>query len=109
MFTRRHFIETVGASAAALGSGTAWSTSAGAEPASPHLEPALPEGVRNSARLESLPGKKPLIKLAYRPPNYETPIEHFRTAITPNDAFFVRYRLSNIPQVDAATWKLAVG
>jgi DMSO/TMAO reductase YedYZ molybdopterin-dependent catalytic subunit len=59
--------------------------------------------------LDSLPGKKPLIKLSYRPPNYETPIEYFRTAITPNDAFFVRYHLSNIPEVDVKTWKIVVG
>src|SRR5262249_9192048 len=51
----------------------------------------------------------PLIKLSYRPPNYETPIEYLRTAITSNEAFFVRNHLSNIPEVDAATWKLAVG
>ena len=59
--------------------------------------------------METLPGKKPLIKLTYRPPNYETPIEYFRTPITPNDAFFVRYHLSDIPEVDAKTWKIAVG
>jgi DMSO/TMAO reductase YedYZ molybdopterin-dependent catalytic subunit len=59
--------------------------------------------------LDALPGKKPLIKLSYRPPNYETPIEYFRTAITPNDAFFVRYHLSNIPEVDVKTWKIVVG
>jgi sulfite dehydrogenase len=70
---------------------------------------ALPDGIRNSAVLDSLPGKKPLIKLTYRPPNYETPIEYFRTAITPNDAFYVRYHLSFIPEVDAKTWKLAIG
>src|SRR5438034_118305 len=69
----------------------------------------MPEGTRSKALLAALPGKKPLIKLSYRPPNYETPIEYFRTAITPNDAFFVRYHLSNIPQVDAKTWKVAVG
>ena len=56
-----------------------------------------------------MPGKKPLIKLSYRPPNYETPLEYFRTAITSNDAFFVRYHLSNIPEVDVKTWKIAVG
>src|SRR5262249_12538965 len=56
-----------------------------------------------------LPGKKPLIKLSYRPPNYGTPNEYFRTAITPNDAFFVRYHLSNIPEVDVKTWKIVVG
>lgn len=73
------------------------------------LPKALPEGVRANAILDALPGKKPLIKLSYRPPNYETPIEYFRTAITPTDAFFVRYHLSVIPEVDAKTWKLSVG
>src|SRR5262249_23391467 len=61
------------------------------------------------AVLDALPGKKPLIKLTYRPPNYETPLEYFRTAITPNDAFFVRYHLADIPEVDAKTWKVTVG
>jgi hypothetical protein len=69
----------------------------------------LPAGVGAEARLEALPGKAPLIKLSYRPPNYETPMEYLRTAITPNDAFFVRYHLSDIPQVDAAAWSLGVG
>jgi sulfite dehydrogenase len=73
------------------------------------LPAALPEGARGHAVLDALPGKKPLIKLSYRPPNYETPLEYFRTAITPNDAFFVRYHLSNIPEVDVRTWKIAVG
>src|SRR6476659_5862302 len=73
------------------------------------LPAALPEGARKNAILDALPGKKPLIKLSYRPPNYETPIEYFRTAITPTDAFFVRYHLSVIPEVDAKTWKIAVG
>src|SRR5215467_13236815 len=70
----------------------------------PDLPAVLPEGVRKNATLEALPGKKPLIKLSYRPPNYETPIEHFRAPITPNDAFFVRYHLADIPEVDAKTW-----
>jgi DMSO/TMAO reductase YedYZ molybdopterin-dependent catalytic subunit len=73
------------------------------------LPAGLPEGARSEAVLEVLPGKKPLVKLTYRPPNYETPIEYFRTAITPNDAFFVRYHLSNIPEVDAKNWKLSLG
>lgn len=77
--------------------------------AGPNLPSALPEGLRTNAVLDALPGKKPLIKLSYRPPNYETPIEYFRTAITPNDAFFVRYHLSVIPEVDAKTWKISVG
>ena len=79
------------------------------EAAGLNLPATLPEGMRNGAVLETLPGKKPLIKLSYRPPNYETPIEYFRDAITPNDAFFVRYHLSDIPEVDAKTWKISIG
>jgi sulfite dehydrogenase len=70
----------------------------------------LPEGVYDTAQLEALPGKKPLIKLSYRPPNYETPVSYFNEPITPNDAFFVRYHLPGIPEkVDAASWKIKIG
>ena len=69
----------------------------------------LPEGARAEAALEPLPGKKPLIKLTYRPPNYEAPVDYLRTAITPNDEFFVRYHLAGIPEVDAKAWKLTIG
>jgi len=74
-----------------------------------NLSPMLPEGTRVEAILDALPGKKPLIKLSYRPPNYETPIGYLGTVVTPNEAFFVRYHLSDIPQVNAQTWMLAVG
>src|SRR6202163_1095049 len=100
---RRRFLGTAAAGAAVAG-GVPLNASA-----APDLPAALPEGLRASAVLDALPGKKPLIKMSYRPPNYETPIEYFRTAITPNDAFFVRYHLANIPEVDATTWKFAVG
>jgi DMSO/TMAO reductase YedYZ molybdopterin-dependent catalytic subunit len=102
-------IGTAGAGAALAGPALGLPKLFEAQAAIANLSPALPEGVRDNAVLEALPGKKPLIKLSYRPPNYETPIEYFRTAITPNDAFFVRYHLANIPQIDARTWKVAVG
>jgi DMSO/TMAO reductase YedYZ molybdopterin-dependent catalytic subunit len=69
----------------------------------------LPEGTRAEAMLDILPGKKPLIKLTYRPPNYETPIEDFRSPLTANEAFFVRYHLADIPRVDAGSWRLKIG
>ena len=69
----------------------------------------LPAGTLESGVLEALPGKQPLIKRSYRPPNYETPIGVFNDAITPNDRFFVRWHLANIPLVDAAAWRLGVG
>src|SRR5262245_21923187 len=106
MITRRHLIATAGALASG---GAAFHTISDALAQAPKMEPGLPQGIRTSARLEALPGKKPLIKLSYRPPNYETPLEYFRSAITPNDAFFVRYHLSFIPEVDVKTWKINVG
>ena len=69
----------------------------------------LPEGAIAEGHLEALSGKLPLIKRSYRPPNFETPIDFFRDPITRNDAFFVRYHLSGIPEVDAKTWRLKVG
>jgi sulfite dehydrogenase (cytochrome) subunit A len=71
--------------------------------------PELPEGAIAEGYLEALSGKLPLIKRSYRPPNFETPIDFFRDPITRNDAFFVRYHLSGIPEVDAKTWRLKVG
>jgi DMSO/TMAO reductase YedYZ molybdopterin-dependent catalytic subunit len=74
------------------------------------LPQGLPEGVYDTATLEPLPGKKSLVKLTYRPPNYETPLSHFTSEFTANDSFFVRYHLAGIPEeIDATKWKLKVG
>jgi len=83
---------------------------AGPALAAPGPGPAgLPAGALESAAWDTLPGKQPLIKRSWRPPNFETPTRYFGEAFTPNDAFFVRYHLSNIPQVDAAGWAVEVG
>ncbi|HME28342.1 MAG TPA: molybdopterin-dependent oxidoreductase, partial [Pseudolabrys sp.] len=102
MITRRHLLGTAGAA-------VAMSRYRFAEAAGVELTPGIPEGVGTVATMEALPGKKPLIKLAYRPPNYESPLETFRNPITPNDEFFVRYHLADIPEVDARTYKIKVG
>ena len=78
MLTRRRLI-TAGAGLALTGSGLG-QQSFRAAAASLDLPAALPEGARSNAVLDKLPGKKPLIKHSYRPPNYETPLEYFRTA-----------------------------
>jgi hypothetical protein len=62
------------------------------------LPQGLPQGVYDTATLEALPGKKPLIKLSYRPPNYETPLSYFSSEFTPNESFFVRYHLAAFPK-----------
>jgi len=70
----------------------------------------LADGTLAEQMLYALPGKVPLIKKTFRPPNFETPIQYFRTPITPSNAFFVRYHLAGIPQpMKAADWSLSVG
>jgi DMSO/TMAO reductase YedYZ molybdopterin-dependent catalytic subunit len=59
--------------------------------------------------LSALPGKEPLIRRAFRPPNYETPLRELIPAFTRNEAFFVRYHLAVIPEIDARRWRLRVG
>ncbi len=55
------------------------------------------------------PEKTDLILLTSRPPQLETPKHYFDRAITPNEAFFVRYHIFPIPtSVDLATWRLKV-
>jgi sulfite dehydrogenase len=56
------------------------------------------------------PGKRPLIGLTSRPPQIETPFSVYGEGlITPNDAFFVRYHLADIPlSIDPDTFRLDV-
>jgi DMSO/TMAO reductase YedYZ molybdopterin-dependent catalytic subunit len=104
MLTRRHLLQTAGAGAALAVPGLRLAEAAGAS-----LTPGVPEGVTSYVTMATLPGKKPLIQLSDRPPNYETPLEYLRTPITPNDEFFIRYHLADIPQVKAEDYKIAVG
>ncbi len=106
---RRQLLRGAGIGAAALaGSGALSRLTLAAQ--KPALVPGLPGGVYDTAILDALPGKKPLIKLSYRPPNYETPVAYFKDAITPNDAFFVRYHLAGIPdEINSKAWRLKIG
>jgi DMSO/TMAO reductase YedYZ molybdopterin-dependent catalytic subunit len=74
--------------------GRVWASDAGAVP--------------ETEALASLPGKRPLIRRSFRPPNFETPLAELAAAFTSNDAFFVRYHLSVIPRIDPASWRLEV-
>jgi DMSO/TMAO reductase YedYZ molybdopterin-dependent catalytic subunit len=74
--------------------GRVWASDAGAVP--------------EAEALGSLPGKRPLIRRSFRPPNFETPLAELAAAFTSNDAFFVRYHLSVIPRIDPASWRLEV-
>ncbi|MEG9454767.1 molybdopterin-dependent oxidoreductase [Methylobacterium ajmalii] len=60
--------------------------------------------------LVAYPGKRPLLQMTARPPQLETPFSVFdEGAITPNDAFFVRYHLADIPtEIDPETYRVAI-
>ena len=60
--------------------------------------------------LVAYPGKRPLLQMTARPPQLETPFAVFdEGSITPNDAFFVRYHLADIPtEIDPETFRLEI-
>src|SRR5689334_24958332 len=60
--------------------------------------------------LVKYPQKRPMIGLTARPPQLETPFSVFNEgAITPNDAFFVRYHLAGLPiDIDPDTFTVEV-
>jgi sulfite dehydrogenase len=91
-FSRRDFIKTMGITTALAATGT--------------IPPVLYASERS---LVTYPEKTELLLLTSSPPQLETPLKYFRELITPNEALFVRWHLSNIPtSVDLNTWRLAV-
>jgi len=98
--TRRDFLSTVGRVGALLlaGSGSLVRSAGAAE-----------DPILAGRPLVRYPEKADLILLTSRPPQLETPMKYFDRAITPNDAFFVRYHNFPVPtSVDLGTWRLKV-
>jgi len=57
----------------------------------------------------AFPEKKPLIMYSDRPPLLETPRDVFSTILTPNDQFFVRWHMPDIPtHIDPETFTISV-
>src|SRR5690242_1326775 len=89
--TRRSFLKTTGVFAAGIIS----SQRAKAATSPETISLPFANGVRP---LVVFPQKRPLILLTTRPPQLETPFAVFNHGLlTPNDAFFVRYHLSQVP------------
>jgi len=98
--TRRQLICTLGTFSCLL-PGTLFASSKASDETDPILA---------GRPLVRYPEKTDLILLTSRPPQLETPKRYFDRAITPNEAFFVRYHTSPIPtNVDLATWRLKIG
>ena len=101
--TRRRFLKTTGAAGVAIiAGGSAWRSFAD--------ETATLRFANGERPLVQYPQKRPLLRLTTRPPQLETPFAIFNeNIITPNDAFFVRYHLSEIPTaIDAETFRLEI-
>jgi sulfite dehydrogenase len=103
---RRRFLQTSGLFAAGAMLGRS-SLAHAAEVATTRITLPFANGERE---LVAYPQKRPLIVLTSRPPQLETPFSVFNEGvITPNDAFFVRYHLSDIPtKIDPAAFRLRV-
>jgi sulfite dehydrogenase len=104
MIDRRSLLTHSGAAIAALGAGTT---------ASPlrALAATVALPFDNGERpLVKYPQKRPMIGLTSRPPQLETPFSVFNgNVITPNDAFFVRYHLADIPlSIDPDTFSVEI-
>ncbi len=98
---RRQFLKTLGKCGMVLATGGVLTPTAWAEPQKDPLLAGRP--------LVRYPEKTELLLLTSRPPQLETPMKYFDRAITPNEAFFVRYHVVPIPTtVDLATWRLWV-
>jgi len=116
MLNRRAFMRVAGAvgggavlaackrgPSAGQGSGAATQPAAAADSAA--------SGGAGAAQREMarFPEKAELILLTDRPPQLETPLHYFETDITPNDAFYVRWHLADIPTtVDTTTFRLTL-
>ena len=99
-FTRRRFLASLGQAGVLLAAGS------GVLPARAQ---AADDPILAGRPLVRYPEKTDLILLTSRPPQLETPMRYFDRAITPNEAFFVRYHIFPVPtSVDLATWRLKV-
>jgi DMSO/TMAO reductase YedYZ molybdopterin-dependent catalytic subunit len=97
MLSRRHFLSLVGAVATAA--------SGSLLPANGEFRAA--DAILAGRPLVRYPEKTDLILLTSRPPQLETPMKYFEQAITPNEAFYVRYHTFPPPTlIDLATWRL---
>jgi sulfite dehydrogenase len=102
---RRHLIKGAGVGALALGSGTALGSFGALA-----LDTVTMPFENGERPLVKYPQKRPMIGLTSRPPQLETPFSVFdEGAITPNDAFFVRYHLAGIPlNIDPDTFAIEI-
>src|ERR1700739_4486745 len=116
MFSRRGLLKVLGAATVGLAVHQRMDGASGNAQEAPLPKPIEPfTGPGPNPHWNSIgpyitePQKAPLILLTERPVQLETPRSYFRTAFTPNEAFYVRWHLEGIPNaVDLKNWKLQI-
>lgn len=114
--SRRWLLKALGAGTAAVALGRYFEPQAFArqEPARSKPLPSFTGPGANPywnsvGKIAAFPQKAPMVVLADRPVQLETPRHYFLNAITPNDAFFVRWHLETLPnEIDLSSWRLRV-
>lgn len=112
--SRRTLLKLMGAGTAGLALGRlnlaeAQAVGQLAQPVAPFTGPGPNPYWNSPGPLVSHPQKLPLIQLTDRTVQLETPRAYFQSAITPNEAFYVRWHLDEIPNsVDLSSWRLSV-
>jgi sulfite dehydrogenase len=106
---RREFIRVAGA----VGGGALLSSckkESASDTSTPTTAPAATtQPVVAEREMVQMGEKASLIMLTDRPPQLEMPLKYFESDLTPNEAFFVRWHLANIPfSVDLSTFRLSV-
>ena len=106
MLNRRQMLKSAGGTALGIGAGLA----VGARLTAFAAETVTLPFANGDRELVAYPGKRPLIRLTTRPPQLETPFSVYNDGlITPNDAFFVRYHLADIPtEIDPESFRVEV-
>ncbi len=101
--TRRQLLGATAATAGLLAAPRAFSQTA-------TVDLGLPGGVGERALVPNFADKRNMILLRTRPPLLETPMPVFDQGVfTPNDQFYVRWHLADIPtEIDVSTFRLAV-
>lgn len=79
----------------------------------PANQPAIPQTSPSASaagpEMMRFPEKTDLILLTDRPPQLETPLKYLTQDLTPNEAFFVRWHLADVPtKVDTKTFRLTL-
>jgi DMSO/TMAO reductase YedYZ molybdopterin-dependent catalytic subunit len=95
--SRRRFLSLIGTATTAASAGFFGTIGAFAEE----------DPILAGRPLVRYPEKTDLLLLTSRPPQLETPMHYFEHAITPNEAFYVRYHTFPPPtDVDLSTWRV---